>query len=79
MTEQNAGRRHGHRRQRISKPEMVAISKAVLAEPDIPFREYEDIFRIRSNGMDWDIGNVVYEPDARSMPRGPTARRSEYS
>src|SRR5690349_21046539 len=47
---------------RLSKEEMVYISDAVIAEPDILFREYEDVFRIRSNGFDWDIGHVVYEP-----------------
>ncbi len=61
--------------ERISKPEMVAISQAILSEPDIAFREYEDIFRIHSNGMDWDIGNVVYEPDASSAPRGPDGKK----
>lgn len=47
---------------RLTKKQMVRISDAVLAEPDIPFAETEDIFRIRSNGLDWDIGNVVYTP-----------------
>src|SRR5215471_15538239 len=41
---------------RLEKPELVAISDAVLAEPDIEFSESEDIFRIHANGLDWDIG-----------------------
>ncbi|MGH6738901.1 MAG: hypothetical protein ACREDY_07685, partial [Bradyrhizobium sp.] len=48
--------------QRLEKRELVAISDAVLAEPDIEFSESEDIFRIRANGLDWDIGNVIYAP-----------------
>jgi len=65
---------------KLSKEEMVRISDAVLAEPDIPFREYEDIFRIRSNGLDWDIGNVVYEPtDAAKIPVGRDGKRSASS
>ena len=48
---------------RISRDEMVKISDAVLAEPDIAFSEDEDVFRIHANGMDWDIGNVVYQPE----------------
>ena len=51
--------------QKLSKPEMIALSELVLAEPDIRFREYEDLFRIQSNGFDWDIGNIVYEPEDR--------------
>lgn len=57
---------------RIEKDELVRISDAILAEPDIAFSETEDIFRLRSNGMDWDIGNVVYQPEEAS--RIPTGR-----
>lgn len=49
--------------QRIEKDELIRISDAILAEPDIAYSETEDIFRIQSNGMDWDIGNIVYAPD----------------
>ena len=59
----------------LTKEQMIQISDAVLAEPGIPFREYEDIFRIRSNGFDWDIGNVVYEPPADSIARGPDGKK----
>ena len=59
----------------ICKSEMIAISDAVLSEPDIPMREYEDIFRIHSSGMEWDIGNVVYAPDEECVPRGRDGRK----
>jgi hypothetical protein len=59
----------------IPKEEMISISEAVLAEPGMRFREYEDIFRIRSNGFEWDIGNVVYEPDAEEAARGPDGKK----
>lgn len=49
---------------RLEKSAMTAISDEVLAEPDIPFSEREEIRRIRANGLDWDVGNVVYEPHA---------------
>lgn len=52
--------------QRLEKREMTAISDVVLAEPAVEFGESEDIFRIRANGLDWDIGNVVYEPKQES-------------
>lgn len=61
---------------RIDKPEMVKISDAVLAEPDIPYSETEDVFRIHANGLDWDIGNVVYEPENPSdIAVGPDGRK----
>jgi len=61
---------------RIDKPEMVRLSDAVLAEPDIPFSETEDVFRIRANGLDWDIGNFVYEPENPSdIATGPDGKK----
>jgi hypothetical protein len=61
---------------RLTKEEMVRISDAVIAEPDIPFREYEDVFRIHSNGFDWDIGNVVYAPtDPTKNPIGRDGKK----
>ncbi len=61
---------------RLDRDEMVKISDAVLGEPDIPFSETEDVFRIHSNGMDWDIGNVVYEPeDPAKEAVGPDGKK----
>jgi hypothetical protein len=60
----------------LSRPEMIAISDSVLAEPEIAFCEDEDLFRIRSNGFDWDIGNVVYEPvDQGKAAVGPDGKK----
>jgi hypothetical protein len=61
---------------RLTRAEMAKISDAVLAEPDIPYSESEDIFRIRANGLDWDIGNVVYAPaDANRIATGPDGKK----
>lgn len=61
---------------RIEKDELIKISDALLAEPDIHFNETEDVFRIRSNGLDWDIGNVVYEPtDPAKVAIGPDGKK----
>ena len=61
---------------RLSKEEMVRISEAVIAEPDIPFNEYGYLFRIHSNGFDWDIGNVVYAPtDPTQNPIGRDGKK----
>ena len=48
---------------RVEREEIVRISDAMLAEADIAWRRGEDIARIRSNGMDWDVGTMVYAPD----------------
>ena len=61
---------------RIEKDELIRISDQVLAEPDIAFSETEDIFRLHANGMDWDIGNVVYEPvDPADIATGPDGKK----
>lgn len=60
----------------LSKEQMVRISDALLAEPDIPYDETEDVFRIRANGMDWDIGCMVYEPrEASRAAIGPDGKK----
>lgn len=47
----------------VSREQCLAESGAVLAMPDIPLREYEDLFRIRAVDLDWDIGAQIYEPE----------------
>ncbi len=55
----------------LSREELVAASDAVLSRPDIPFSEQEQIFRVTSLGLDWDIGVVVYQPeDAARIENG---------
>ena len=34
----------------LSKDDLVKISDGILAEPDIPSSEIEDVFRIRADG-----------------------------
>jgi hypothetical protein len=61
---------------RIEKDALVKISDALLAEPDIDFTETEDVFRIHSHGLDWDIGNVVYQPkDPTKIAIGPDGKQ----
>ena len=47
----------------VSREQCLADSGAVLAMPDIPLKEYEDLVRIRAVGLDWDIGAQIYEPE----------------
>lgn len=46
----------------VSREDTIARSEAVLAKPDIPITEKEDIFRIHALGLDWDMGVMVREP-----------------
>ena len=55
----------------VSREQCLADSGAVLAMPDIPLKEHEDLVRIHAVGMDWDIGAQIYEPeDPGKDPRG---------
>ena len=61
---------------RIEKDELIRISDRVLGEPEITCSETEDIFRIHANGMDWDIGNIVYAPESDSdIAIGPDGKK----
>jgi hypothetical protein len=61
---------------RVSKPELVAMSERFLAEPDLEIRRTEDVFRVEAAGLEWDIGSIVYEPaDPAKIPVGPDGRK----
>jgi hypothetical protein len=60
----------------LSKPELVAISERVLAQPDLDIVRREDIARIEAAGLEWDMAAIVYEPaDASKIPTGPDGRK----
>jgi hypothetical protein len=46
----------------ISRDDIVHASEEVLALPDRPYTEREDVFRVEALGLQWDIGVHVYEP-----------------
>ncbi len=61
---------------KIARPELVEISKKVLAMPDIPLQAREEIIRIRALEMDWDIAAMVYQPvDASRVPTGADGKK----
>src|ERR1700704_4960202 len=61
----------GHPPNSIPREETIARSQAVLANPGLPLRQTEDIFRIHALGLDWDMGVTVYEPsDPKQIIRG---------
>ena len=50
--------------------------RRVLAKPDLPLRQTEDIFRIQALGLDWDMGVTVYEPaDPAQIARGADGKK----
>src|SRR2546430_2568907 len=60
----------------IAREEVIARSDAILAKPDLPWRETEDIFRIHALGLDWDLGVRAYEPaDSAQVSRGADGKR----
>jgi hypothetical protein len=60
----------------FSKPELVKISRQVLAMPDIPMKAKEEILRIRALEMDWDIAAMIYEPlDSTKIPTGADGKK----
>lgn len=59
-----------------SRAEVIAISDRLLAQPDIPLKETEDIIRIHEVGLDWDMGMMVYEPkDPSKVARGADGKK----
>jgi hypothetical protein len=61
---------------RVERSELVKISDAMCGKPDIPWSRTEDIATIPSNGMDWDVGTMVYAPnDESKIARGPDGKK----
>jgi hypothetical protein len=60
----------------ISRETIEADSAAVLARPDIAIDTREDLFRLQSVGLEWDIGNQVYTPtNEAQIARGPDGKK----
>jgi hypothetical protein len=56
----------------VDRAQIIEVSNAVLAMPDIRLKETEDIIRIRAVDLDWDVGGMVFEPeDQTRIPVGP--------
>jgi len=60
----------------MSLQETIELSDQVSTMSDLPIDVHEDLFRIHSLDMDWDIGVVVYEPrDLSKIPMGPDGKK----
>jgi hypothetical protein len=57
----------------VPREQVVARSEAILAQPDLPLRQTEDVFRIHALGLDWDMGVTVYEPE--TVARGADGKK----
>ncbi|MGH7847381.1 MAG: hypothetical protein ACREQW_19720 [Candidatus Binatia bacterium] len=63
----------------VAREKIIKDSEEVLAMPDIPVRKTEDVIRIRTLGMDWDIGFTVYEPQGPTrIPVGPDGKKAGF-
>ena len=60
----------------MSREEVLARSDAVLAMPDVPTAETEDIFRIEALGLEWDMGAMLFQPaDPDKIARGADGQK----
>ena len=61
----------------VSREDTIARSEAVLAKPDLPMRQTEDIFRIHALGLDWDMGVTVLRAgrSASRLARGADGKK----
>jgi len=63
----------------VSREQCIKDSEELLAMPDIPSKQTEDIFRIQALGMDWDIGMVVHQPEnPDKIPMGADGKKAGF-
>lgn len=59
-----------------SMADVIEMDRQTRGLPDIEIAEREDVFRIRTLGLDWDIGVYVTEPaDQSRAARGPDGKK----
>ena len=63
-----------HPPEEIGREEIVRASEEMIARPDVAFSETETILRIAAADMEWDIGVMLYQPDA-DIPDGADGRK----
>ena len=63
----------------VSRDRCIKDTEEILGMPDVPIRSTEDIFRISTLGMDWDLGMVVHEPvDSSKIPTGADGKKAGF-
>ena len=63
---------------RVSRQSAVKISRALLGKAKRPIACKEDIFRIKTLCLDWDIGVMVYEPASGRVTRGADGKKAGF-
>lgn len=61
--------------QHVSLAEITQSSVEVLARPNRSIAQFEDILRIESMGLEWDVGFMVYEPVDGQIATDPQGRK----
>ena len=61
----------------VTAADIVAASVGLVSAPRFDIAAREEVFRIETLGLPWDIGGVVYSPiDEEHIPRGADGRRA---
>jgi hypothetical protein len=47
---------------RYTRDQILDLSRAILGSDELPLKVSEDIFRIESVGLEWDLGVKIFEP-----------------
>jgi hypothetical protein len=63
----------------VSRDRCIKDTEEILGMADLPIKSTEDIFRIGTLGMDWDLGMVVHEPvDISKIPTGADGKKAGF-
>ena len=63
----------------VSRERVIKDTEDVLGVSDVSVHKTEDIFRVHTLGLDWDIGVVVYEPeDSARIPMAPDGKKAGF-
>lgn len=61
------------------REDVLSMDRAIADLPDIALAESEDLFRIESLGLEWDIGVFITQPrDDKHAMRGPDGRKTAF-
>ena len=53
---------------RYTRDQILDLSRAILGSDELPLKVSEDIFRIESVGLEWDLGVKIFEPVDPARP-----------
>jgi len=63
----------------VDRERCIKDTEEILGQPDLAIKSTEDIFRVNTLGMDWDLGMVVHEPvDSSKIPIGADGKKAGF-